>query len=58
MLVVEYKNMAALDEIGEKFQAIVTKIFGSEDQRKAGVVKRSELREILGGKLVRELILK
>jgi len=58
MLIVEFKNMAALDGIGEKFQAITAKAVGSEEQQKAGVVKRSEWREILGGKLVRELILK
>jgi hypothetical protein len=58
MLMIEYKNMAALDGIDEKFEAINKKVMGSEEQQKAGSVERAELREISGGKLLRELFLK
>ena len=58
MLMVEFKNMASLDNVDEKFRAIETKIFGTEEQMKNLMVKRIEVREIFGDKLLRELILK
>lgn len=57
MLMVEYKNFAALDGAEEKFMNVVSKM-RTEEQMKAGYIKRSEMRDILGNKLVRELILK
>lgn len=58
MLITEYKNMASLDGFDEKFRAISAKIIGTEDQQKNVMVKRVDMREILGGKQVREIILK
>ena len=57
MLMVEYKNMAALDEADAKFRAILPKLAREEEQKK-GVQARAEMREIIGDKLGRELILK
>ncbi len=58
MLLVEYKNMAAMDGMAEKMEALGAKLMGSQDQRKEGAIKRNDIRDILGGKLVREIILK
>jgi hypothetical protein len=58
MLMIEYKNMAAMDGMAEKMEALSGKLLGSQDTRRVGAVKRNEIREILGGKLVREIILK
>jgi hypothetical protein len=58
MLMVEYKNMAAMDGMAEKMEALSGKLLGSQETRRVGAVKRNEIREILGGKLVREIILK
>lgn len=58
MLVVEFKNMAALDEADAKFRGIATKLLGTEEELKKGVHARAEVREIIGDKLGRELILK
>ena len=55
---VEYKNMAALDGIGEKFNATLPKLLGSEEQAREANIQRNELREILGSKLVRGLFFK
>ena len=55
---VEYKNMAALDNLREKTDPIATKIMGSEQQIREGAIKRAELREIVGSKLMREITLK
>jgi hypothetical protein len=58
MLLVEYKNMAALDGMAEKMEALSARMMGSQDQRKVGAIKRNEIRDFLGAKLVREIILK
>jgi hypothetical protein len=58
MTLVEFKNMAAFDGLDEKVDAIVTKAFGTEEKVKGANVKRSEIRDILGEKIVREVILK
>ena len=58
MLMIEYKNMAAMDGMAEKMEALSGKLMGSQDTRRVGAVKRNEIREIVGGKLVREIILK
>lgn len=58
MLLVEYKNMAAMDGMAERMETLTAKMMGPEDQRKAGAMKRNEIRDYLGAKLVREIILK
>ena len=55
MLMVEFKNMAALDETDAKFRAIGSKLFSQEQQKKQ-VQARAEIREIIGVKLGRELL--
>ncbi len=58
MLMVQYKNMAALDGLREKTDPIAQKLIGGEDQQRQGSVKRMEIREILGTKTMREITLK
>src|SRR5205809_8124924 len=58
LLMVESKNMAAFDGAREKFDPIAKKIEGSVEQQKQTAVKRLDLREILGAKLMREITLK
>jgi hypothetical protein len=55
---VEYKNMAALDNLREKTDPIAAKIIGGEQQVREGALKRAELREIIGNKTMREITLK
>jgi hypothetical protein len=55
---VEYKNMAALDNLREKSDPIAAKVLGNEDARREAAVKRGELREIVGSKTMREITLK
>ena len=55
---VEFKNMAALDNLREKTDPIFMKIVGGEQQLREGAMKRAELREIVGTKLMREITLK
>lgn len=58
MNMVEYKNMAALDNLREKTEPIFMKIVGGEQQRREGAMKRNELRDVVGNKLMREITLK
>jgi hypothetical protein len=58
LLMVEYKNMAAFDGFREKADPISDKILGSEQLQREGAIKRMEIREIMGNKLMREVTLK
>jgi hypothetical protein len=58
LLMVEFKNMAAFDNQREKTDPIADKILGSEEVQRQGAIKRMEIREILGNKLMREVTLK
>jgi hypothetical protein len=54
-LVVEYPNLAALDNIDEKMSAIDKKIWGSLKQASQSDADRDAFRTVLGGELIREL---
>src|SRR5947207_9385619 len=58
LLMIEYPNMAALDGLREKTDPIGAKMVGTEDQQRQRAVKRLEIREIMGGKTMREITLK
>ena len=58
LLMVEYPNMAALDGLRDKTDPIGAKMVGTEDQQRQLAVKRLEIRDIMGGKLMREITLK
>ena len=58
MLMVQVPNMAALDGLRDKTDPISAKMIGSDDQQRQMAVKRLEIREIMGGKTMREITLK
>ena len=58
LLMVESKNMAALDNAREKFDPIAKKIEGSVEEQEKTATKRLDIREIMGDKLMREITLK
>ncbi len=58
LLMVEYKSMAAFDGLREKVEPIAQKVLGGEDERRQASLKRAEVREILGNKVMREITLK
>jgi hypothetical protein len=58
MLLVESKNWAAFDGADDKFDAIVEKMVGPEKKQVEMMVKRSDVREILGTRNLREIVFK
>jgi hypothetical protein len=58
LLMVESKNMAALDNGREKFDPIARKTIGTVEEQEQTATKRLDIREIMGDKLMREVTLK
>ena len=58
MFMSEYKNWAAFDGINAKYDAIMSKLVGPEDKQVQLMTKRTEVREILGDKVMQELNIK
>ena len=54
----EYKNWAAFDGMTAKYDAIMSKLVGPEEKQVQLMTKRTEVREILGDKVMQELIVK
>ena len=57
-LTTTYKNMAALDNLRDRVDPIQSQVFGSMEKSSAAMVKRGEMREVVGGRQLRELIIK
>lgn len=58
LILVEYPNWAAFDNLRDKMDPVIAKVEGSQDQQKEIAVKRLDIREILGTKTMREITLK
>jgi len=57
MLMVEYKDMASLEANEDKADALLQKMFGGDEKVMQGFKDRSEIREVIGTRLGREMIL-
>ena len=57
ILMITYKNMAALDKRDEA-EAVAKEVIGSTEVQNKARVARNEYRKLLGGELIREVILK
>lgn len=57
ILTVTSPNYAALDKVDER-EAIAAKLVGSSDAQAKSTIDRGAMREILGGELIQEIILK
>ena len=57
-LTTTYKNWATFDGLTEKTDAITKKVWGSLAKSDQAAIDREKMREIIGGEVVQELILK
>ena len=57
-LVTEYKNWAALDRLGGKFDQVSTQVEGSVDKAAQSQVDRAKIRTVLGSRTQQEALLK
>jgi hypothetical protein len=53
-----YKNMAALDNLRDRTDPIGKQVFGSQEQANDAAVKRGEMRDVVGNRLLRQLIIR
>jgi hypothetical protein len=57
-LTTTFKNMAALDGLNERSDAITEKFFGNLQQQSSSDIARGKMRTLLGDELIREMDLK
>lgn len=57
MLMVEYKDLASVEANEDKVDALLQKTVGGDEKVMQGYKERSEIREVLGTRLAREVIL-
>ncbi len=57
MLLTEYKDMATLEANEAKEDALVQRVIGNDEKQRQGYRERLEIREVMGGRLAREIVL-
>ncbi|MGI8836266.1 MAG: hypothetical protein ACR2H4_06470 [Pyrinomonadaceae bacterium] len=57
MLLTEYKDMATLEANEAKEDALYQRTVGNDEKQRQGYRERLEIREVMGGRLAREIIL-
>ena len=57
LLMTEYKDMASMESSEEKSEALESKIVGDEKKQMEGYKDRESIREIIGNRLAREMVL-
>ena len=57
MLMTEYKNLATMEANEDKSEAVVQKVIGNDEKQMQGYKERLEIREVMGDRLAREIIL-
>jgi hypothetical protein len=58
ILVTEFKNWAALDHLGSKFDQVSTKVEGSVEAAAKSEADRAKIRTVLGSRTMQEALLK
>ncbi len=57
MLMTEYKSLAAMEASEDKAEAVAQKVVGDDAAQIKGYKERAEIRDVLGARLAREIIL-
>jgi len=58
MFLDEYKNWAAFDGMTAKYDAIMRNVVGSEEKQVQVMQKRTDVREIIGDKVMQEMVVR
>ncbi len=57
MLMTEYKNLATMEANEDKAEAVAQKVVGNDEKQRQGYKDRADIREVMGDRLAREIIL-
>lgn len=57
MLMTEYKDLATMEANQDKAEAVAQRVVGNDEAQIKGYKERAEIREVLGNRLAREIIL-
>ena len=57
MLMTEYKDLATMEANQQKEEELAQKVLGDDTKQMQGYKDRSEIREVLGGRLARQIVL-
>lgn len=57
-LVVTYKNMAALDGLNDRMDALQQKFFGDQAAQDAATISRGKMRTMVGSEVIQQLVVK
>ena len=57
MLMTEFKNLATMEANQDKAEALAQKVVGNDEKQMQGYKERSEIREVIGNRLAREILL-
>ncbi len=57
MLMTEYKSLAAMEASQDKAEAVAQKVVGDDAAQIKGYKERAEIRDVLGARLAREIVL-
>ena len=57
MLLTEYKDMATMEANEAKQDALYQRVIGNDEKQRQGYRERLEIREVMGGRLAREIVL-
>jgi len=57
MLMTEYRNLATMEANEDKSEAVAQKVVGDDAKQMQGYREREQIREVLGNRLAREVIL-
>jgi len=57
MLMTEYKSLAAMEASEDKADAVAQRVVGNDEKQMQGYRERAEIREVMGARLAREIIL-
>src|SRR5262245_51805606 len=57
MLMTEYKDLASMEASEDKAEAVAQRVVGNDEKQRQGYRERAEIREVLGERLAREIIL-